>query len=145
MSPKGHGHFSPHAAWRCKMCVLKKLVLFLNFFIQLFTIPFPCTLASLAFLCLIKLPELKAKIAGWKKKVTNNTWSSFYLSWFHLTVWLRKKDKIIFYNAMLGHTLLMRRFWGFRSLWSTLQLWQKARPFKSWYMNDWENIKKKNK
>ena len=44
---------------------------------------------------------------------------------------------------MLGHTLLMRRFWGFRSLWSTLQLWQKARPFKSWYMNDWENIKKK--
>ena len=145
MSLKGHGHFSPHATWRCKICVLKKLVLFLNFFIQLFTIPFPLTLASLAFLCLTKLPELKAKIAGWKKKVTNNTWSSFYLSWFHLTEWLRKKDKIIFYNAMLGHTLLMRRFWGFRSLWSTLQLWQKARPFKSWYMNDWENIKKINK
>ena len=106
MSPKGHGHFSLHAAWRCKMCVLIKLVLFLNFFIQLFTIPFPCTLASLTFLCLTKLPELKAKIAGWKKKVKNNTWSSFHLSWLHLTEWLRKKDKIIFSQCYVGSYLI---------------------------------------
>lgn len=30
----------------------------------------------------------------------------------------------------------MRRFCGFRSLWRTFRLWQKARPFNSWYMND---------
>ena len=76
------------------MCLDKVNVISQFFLIQLFTIPFPFTLASLAFLCLTKLPELKAKIAGWKKKVTNNTWSSFYLSWFHLIEWLRKKDKI---------------------------------------------------
>lgn len=34
-------------------------------------------------------------------------------------------------------TLLMRRFWGLRSLWSTLQLWQKARPLSNWYINDY--------
>lgn len=30
----------------------------------------------------------------------------------------------------------MSRFCGFRSLWRTFRLWQKARPFNSWYMND---------
>lgn len=34
-------------------------------------------------------------------------------------------------------TLLMRRFWGLRSRCKTLRLWQKARPFNSWYMNDY--------
>lgn len=30
----------------------------------------------------------------------------------------------------------MSRFWGLRSLCSTLRLWQNARPFSSWYMKD---------
>ena len=37
-------------------------------------------------------------------------------------------------------TLLMSRFWGFRSLWRTLQLWQKAKPLSNWYMNDYGEI-----
>ena len=37
----------------------------------------------------------------------------------------------------------MRRFCGLRSLWRTFRLWQNARPFNSWYMNDctWEREK----
>ena len=37
----------------------------------------------------------------------------------------------------LALTLLMRRSWGLRSRCKTLRLWQKARPFSSWYMNDY--------
>lgn len=34
-------------------------------------------------------------------------------------------------------TRLMRRFCGLRSRWRTFRLWQKPRPFSSWYMKDW--------
>lgn len=43
-----------------------------------------------------------------------------------------------------GHshpTLLISKFWGLRSLWSTLLLWQKASPLNSWYIKDWKEWK----
>lgn len=43
-----------------------------------------------------------------------------------------------------GHshpTLLISKFWGLRSLWSTLLLWQKASPLNSWYIKDWKERK----
>lgn len=39
---------------------------------------------------------------------------------------------------LLNLTLFISRFCGFRSLCSTLLLWQKARPLSNWYMNDWK-------
>lgn len=42
-------------------------------------------------------------------------------------------------------TLLMSRFCGFRSRWRTFRLWQKARPFSSWYMKDCRRRRQTNK
>ena len=46
------------------------------------------------------------------------------------------RNQQYYYLSWHIFTLLMRRFWGLRSRWRTLRLWQKARPLSNWNIND---------